>query len=195
MNTAFVGFSSTTTLEWQNYLPEPHAPINYKDKDKIAEYVEAARDRQAAEANKLPLTSQLEDVFIYAGNNTFEAKPVTLDLKAVSLATYLNNYHRIAAIDSASLLRLARYDHLSRHNFLGEDTMWLAFPDINSRFGKPFVFDPISRLVGSDAKEYTDPWLVARRFLKADEKRYNQLYTGVKGRAMLTLELSRLLGC
>lgn len=195
MNTAFVGFSSTTIPEWQNFLLEPHAPSNYKDKDKIVEYIEAARDKQAAEANKLPLTSIIEEVVIFGGNSAFEAKPITIDLKAYSLATYLNNYHRIAAINASDLLRLARYDHIARHQYLGEDTMWLAFPDINSRFGKPFVFDPISRLIGSDAKDQSDPWLVAKRFLKCDERQYSQRYTGVKGRAVLTIELARILGC
>lgn len=195
MNTAFVGFSANVVPDWQNYLPEPHAPSNYKDPDKITEYIEAARDKQAAEANRFPLTGVIDDVFILAGNSASDVRQVHVDLKSVPLATYLSNYHRIACLEANTLLRLARLDFIAKHGSLTEETLWLAFPELSSRFSKPFVFDPVTRLIGSEAKEATDPWLVARRFLGCDEKKYDLHYTGVRGRAGLAVELSKLLGC
>jgi hypothetical protein len=194
MRTAYVGFNAKAIDGYQKYLAEPRAPSNYKDQAKIAEYKIARMAQQEAEAWQKPLTSLLNTVTFLHGDHT-KRTAVKLAWPDEPIATYLNNYECIACIDSATLIRLARIDWIGKKGILTDETKWLAFPELPAmRFKPPFVFDPLTRLVGSSAEDNSDPYMVAKRFLDVSDMDFDRSYTGSEGKARLAMDLSKLLG-
>jgi len=55
-NTLLLGFECQQLPSWKEFMPEPKAPSNYKDPDKIRDYVEAAWKKLEVEASNRPLT-------------------------------------------------------------------------------------------------------------------------------------------
>lgn len=181
---AYVGYSRTSVPRFENYLPEPHAPSNYKDEFKIREYVTAAREKQFQTAPDMPLTGVLKDIAILT-NVGKKLEPVEIP-DGSTPAEVLSLFNVISAFDVSAFLRMLRIDAIDTMGSLPEELMWLAFPAEGYMY-----LDPIQKLLGAGDH---DPFLVAQRFLNVDEHQYSEKYIGVAGKARLTADLTKLLG-
>ncbi len=191
MSTLYVAFNTIAREDFENYLSEPRAPSNYKDQYKIAEYISTARHKQIEEAADRPMTSTLGQVR-FAEHANGETKQFLLK-KDQLLIDAIGNYQIIACINAPTFLRMVRFELVEKIKYIDESYRWIVFPEMVAG-RKPFVFDPIVRLLGSEAAENTDPWLVARRFLGCDDETFSKNYTGMEGKVRLTVALSGLLG-
>lgn len=191
MSTVYVAFSTIAVDNFENYLTEPRAPSNYKDQHKIAEYIASARHKQIEEASQRPMTSKLAQIK-FATQHSGELAVFSLK-RDETVAEVLDGHSVISCIDASTLMRLARFDLIEKKGTIDEGYRWLVLPELVAG-RKPFVFDPISKLLGSDAAENTDPWVVAKRFLGIDDMYFDKNYTGIDGKVRLTRALSKLLG-
>lgn len=63
--TLYIGFDTMPVSDWRRVLREPKAPRNYKDEDKIAEYVRAESERQKERAGRIVCAGRLRSVVVY----------------------------------------------------------------------------------------------------------------------------------
>lgn len=181
---AYIGYSTTSVARFEDYLPEPHAPSNYKDELKIREYITAAREKQYMTASDMPLTGVLKDIAILTrSGQTLVPVEVT---PGTTIAEQLSLFPILCAFDASLFARLLRVDEITQSGSISPELSWLVVRDRECEF-----FDPLSSLLGAGDH---DPFLVAKRFLGENEHTYSEKYIGVAGKARLTAELARLLG-
>ena len=64
MSTYFIGATFIPQADWRAHARVPTAPANYKNREKIAEYVEAAAEAQMAQAAMTAITGKLSSVCV-----------------------------------------------------------------------------------------------------------------------------------
>lgn len=174
MSTAYVGFTTTTHERWEEVSPEPQAPANYKDQEKIMAWIETARARQAVTACDRPLTGKIKDFFLVE-----KTGPTLADHRVVAKGGWpkktaleiLSGYKRIFVIRAGVLAVLARAEHIDRYGTVQPQHKWIFttrmqhFPLLYEKPAlAPKLYDPIDILVSSTAEENCDPGLVLRRY-------------------------------
>lgn len=74
----YLGFETTAQRDWDKYVETPDAPSHYKDADKIAAYIKAAKEKQEENSGTAPLTAQLTNVVLYRSADGTEELPEQL---------------------------------------------------------------------------------------------------------------------
>jgi hypothetical protein len=165
MRTIYVGFISGFWPDAEKYLPEIKAPRNYTDPVKIAGYIENARTRALLEASEEPLTAEFADMYMIEPGSP---KDVSAWPQRTALRT-LGGYDCIAVINAQLFLSLAVAEQILKCGALTSRDYWaLRHPVTWEAYLSPgntkVIIDPIRAIMGTSAKDQTDPFNVAKRF-------------------------------
>jgi hypothetical protein len=154
MKLAYVGFVPKTIPDWEQFVPVPRAPSNYKDQVKIAEYVAAAAAKQAEEAAYNPLTGMFADVSVLLkGGEEYKESALAKD---VPLLEALSAFDGVVCLGVFDMLRLAVTECIDRKGALDKSLHWAVLSDqlklpILARTGHaPVIIDPARILGGTD---------------------------------------------
>jgi len=90
----FVGYRTRVVANVEALAPEPEAPSNYKDRDKIAAFVAEAKKTFFAEAKNQPYTGTFDEVFLVnpSKEGVFQWQFPPPDSKKPPIAVSVRNY-------------------------------------------------------------------------------------------------------
>ena len=196
MRFAYVGFTAGTVAGWEQFVPAPKAPSNWKDKEKIAAYIKEAKESQVLEAAQKPLTGRFAEVAVLNQKSELVLQSAWPD---VPILDYLSQFDRIACIDYGTFRSLAVAEYIDKKKALDDNSRWAV---ISARSGYPYLvstekwasapmlFDPLHALTCSSSEENTDPGLVMHRY------GLNLQYgPDAKSKAIACKAVCKLLGC
>lgn len=179
MKIAYVGFTSETIENVDEFMTLPKAPSNYKDMDKIKAYIEAALVKKKEEAKNSLMTGRLTTATIIIEGE--ETKTTFLNddedfpnpsevLPALAACDVIAGYRVFDFLDLAVLSRIEAKGSIERKYHWAKVSSFTKRPYLSpstSHDVPRIVFDPIETLGGADAIE--NPLVFARRW-KLDVK-------------------------
>jgi hypothetical protein len=161
MNVIFVGATFNAHPAYEQFLPEPTAPSNYKDQAKIDAYIAKAREGLLGKALETPMACSVVDwaISFDNGDSPVEGKGSVEFIK--NLTTTVGPDTRVVGLGVKHLLDTARIeaiDHLLHEE--GSDTFLLSGAVADILFGEGFtpfserrVIDPLRAIMGSTVEE------------------------------------------
>jgi len=137
-----VGYTTQIREDWEQFAPEITPPSNYKDKAKIAKYVEDARMKQLNTADTTPLLCEFREVC------AVNEKGECVELMTGTRMAYLGQFTHIAVIGASLMRHLLMREQIEHGRKLDAGQLWNI---MSLRTGYPFLAG------GSTGKDIFDP--------------------------------------
>lgn len=204
----YIGTELSAADDWESIYPPIEAPRNYRDPQKIAEYIERRKYELATgEAAMNPLTGRVTRVVVIK-NKPDETQDTVFDEANLSVgAKFLDWFLKDTGmdVDPAKLkdqlvigcnvrrdLRLMAIEYIFVNGSLPFSLWWALDLEADFRYNQiPGFIDPLSAIFGTSS---TDMAAAGRRFGLVEDSEDTEPDLDAEARAILACQLAKRMG-